>query len=96
MNIDNHPGYIGAFTRDQAAGPDVIPNGARIVKVATEEKDMNPVGTKGTVLGSIRHAEVHNGRVFYFVEWDTAPRVAVGCIGWKIARVEDAHAEAKA
>jgi hypothetical protein len=43
-------------------------NGARIVKVACEEGDANPVGILGTVLASHEHPAFG---VSYFVEWDT-------------------------
>jgi hypothetical protein len=83
-------GYIGMFTRDQAEG--AIPNGARIVKSFTEEHDANPVGTLGTVLGSIEAPPGVTGypdKFFYFVEWDPSPRLAVGVRAAKIAEVKE-------
>lgn len=44
-------GWVGVFTRRQSAG--AIPNGTRIVKAEAEEGDSQPVGTLGTVLGSL-------------------------------------------
>jgi hypothetical protein len=84
-------GYLGVFTRDSEPG--AIPNGARIVKVKSEVGDANPVGTLGTVLGSIR-APAEVGRrfpgvvYFYFVEWDSMPRMAVGVFNTKIEPCE--------
>lgn len=80
-------GYGGVFTRDSVPG--AIPNGARIVKVKTMVGDDNPIGTLGTVLGSMRApGEVRKrfpGVVyFYFVEWDSVPRMTVGVMSTKI------------
>lgn len=83
MNIENHPGWVGAFTRDQAKG--AIPNGTRIKKTASEEGDATPDGTLGTVLGSMRAPPEMGMLLIYFVEWDNRKRVAVSCMGWKIA-----------
>lgn len=81
-DIRNEPGWFGAFTRQQAAG--AIPNGARVVKVAEDPRgDRTPLRTAGTVLGSLARPE--DGALFYFVSWDTSPRVASGCVAWKIA-----------
>lgn len=77
------PGWIGAFTRNQVEG--AIPNGARIIKVATEDGDASPIGTTGTVLGSLSHPDVQRGNLCYFVEWGAHPRMAVAVIGWKIS-----------
>jgi hypothetical protein len=83
--FQHEPGWHGAFTRGQAPG--AIPNGRRIVKTATEDGDTNPLGTMGTVLGSLSRPEVLNGALMYFVEWDTMPRVAVGVIANKIGEL---------
>lgn len=80
--IRNYPGYHGAFTRDQAPG--ALASGTRIMKTSSEEGDANPDGALGTVLGSMSYPEVHDGALFYFIEWDSAPKVAVGCMGFKI------------
>jgi hypothetical protein len=80
--IQNHPGYIGAFTRETAPG--AIPSGARVRKVNSEPGDGHKDGSVGTVLGSMSHPEVHGGAVFYFVEWDTRPRMAVSVMGFKV------------
>lgn len=84
MNIENHPGWIGGFTRDQAKG--AIPNGTRIKKTASEEGDATTDGTLGTVLGSFQSPASMGMLLFYFVEWDDNKRVAVGVMGWKIER----------
>lgn len=85
--VHHEPGWSGAFTRAQAPG--AIPNRRRIVKIAADEGDANPVGTMGTVLGSISRPEVLNGVLLYFVEWDTMPRVAVGVAAFKIGETLD-------
>jgi hypothetical protein len=72
FNIRLYPGYEGVFTRDEAPG--AIPNGTRIVKVWSENDKETPVGTNGTVLGSISHPNVG---LAYFIEWDSRPRQAV-------------------
>lgn len=90
MRLGNEPGWLGAFTREQATG--AYRNGSRIVKAREEDGDATPLGTGGTVLGSV------DGRVLgmtnpdgsliayaYFVEWDNRPRMAVGTTDWKLA-----------
>jgi hypothetical protein len=73
-------GWHGAFTRDQV--PDAkFSNGARITKVQEEKGDSTPLGTEGTVLGSLGHPKFGVG---YFVEWDDKPRYAVFVIEWKL------------
>lgn len=74
----NEPGWFGGFTREQAPG--AIPNGTRVVKVRTEPTDTHPIGSLATILGSI----AAKGEVFYFVEWDAHPRIAVGIRSFKI------------
>lgn len=78
----NEEGWIGAFTRDRAAG--ALANGTRIMKVNSEKGDKNPDGALGTVLGSISDPAVQDGAPFYFVEWDSLPRRAMGVIGAKL------------
>lgn len=77
-----HPGYVGVFTRGEAPG--AYPNGSRIKKVWGEPGDANPLGTEGTVLGSVYHPD--HGYA-YFVEWDTRPKWAVGVTERKIGPV---------
>ena len=90
--IGYHPGYTGAFTRSEAE--DAIPNGTTIVKSWSEPGDGTPNGTLGTVLGSIDGAlyapelvAKFGARFMYFIEWSTAPKVAVGVTDKKIARL---------
>jgi hypothetical protein len=45
--ICNEPGWVGAFTRHQAAG--AIANGTDIVKANSEAGDANKDGTRGRV-----------------------------------------------
>lgn len=98
-------GWYGLFTRRQAAG--AIANGERIVKTVAEPGDSGrPVGTLGTVLGSIEFPpgsidaegeamlRTHgiaprDVKYAYFVEWDNAPRQAVGVMDFKIRRADD-------
>lgn len=92
MKLGPEPGWRGWFTREQALG--AWRNGTRIVKVAVEEGDAHPVGSLGTVLGSMAAppemiAQLttefgRRSRVLYFVEWDDLPRHAVGVVSAKI------------
>ena len=78
-----HDGWIGAFTT--GTYPGALINGTRIVKVLEDPSgDRTPLGTCGRVLGSIGHPTLG---VFYFIEWDNAPRIAVGCYAKKIRPV---------
>jgi hypothetical protein len=83
MTLHTEPGWLGTFTREQYPG--AIPNGSRVVKIAMDEKDANPLGTLATVLGSMGHPSMEEPG--YFVEWDTMPRVAVFVAPWKIKLV---------
>jgi hypothetical protein len=91
MAFDVHPGYGGLHTRGQAPG--AIPNGARIVKRNSEQRDSQVDGALGTVLGSIRTPGALAARegvpYLYFVEWDALPRCAVGVISTKIREATD-------
>ena len=49
--------------------PGAIPRGTPIVKVVNEVGDINPTGTRGTVLGSLRHGDL--------VEWEVS--LDLGC-----------------
>lgn len=90
MNFITLPGGTGHYPKDSQA-EDAYPNGSRIVKTSFEEGDGNPVGTKGTVLASIKFPEgqkLPDGmkpcEIFYWVKWDTRPLMAVGVVDWKI------------
>lgn len=74
------PGWIGCFTTTSAPG--AIPSTSRIVKAKDEPGDATPLGTGGTVLGSMLHPEKG---ICYFIEWDDKPKCAVAVIAWKIA-----------
>jgi hypothetical protein len=83
--------YLGSFTRDQADG--AWPNGARIIKVKGDQdagggSDTTANGTTGVILGSVFIPEATPG-VFYFIEWDDKPLIAIGCAAWKLALVPD-------
>jgi hypothetical protein len=79
-SVFEHEGYIGHFTRHEALG--AWRNGTRIEKVWCEEGDATPLGTKGTVLGSMNAGEKLG--LGYFIEWDNRPRVAVFTVAKKI------------
>lgn len=75
-------GWLGGFTTRQAEG--AMPNGTRIVKAAEDAPgDLTPMGSPGTVLGSMRHPEKG---IAYFIEWDDKPKVAVLAVHWKIKK----------
>lgn len=78
-DIAPHQGYIGVFTRRNAIN--AIRAGSRIRKIKTESGDEHPVGSTGTVLGSIQAG--HLG-IMYFIEWDDKPKFAMATIAWKI------------
>lgn len=82
MGIRPEPGWEGAFTRNRHPG--AMPSGTRIVKSVHESGDMVPVGTVGTVLGSIGTPDMTG----YFVAWDSHPHRAVFLAGFKIAKAE--------
>ena len=81
--IGEEPGWIGAFTRHEELG--AWRNGTRVVKQASEPHDGTPDGTPGVVLGSLM--EHQSKQLLYFVEWANRPRVAVGCMGFKLKPV---------
>lgn len=78
-SVGPHEGYHGVFTR--GSYPGAWPPGTRVVKTRFEANDSQPVGTLGTVLGSIGHPDLGPG---YFVEWDTLPGCAVLVMGTKV------------
>jgi hypothetical protein len=83
LEIGNEPGWVGAFTRQQAKG--AWPNGTRVVKIAEDPSgDLSPPGSEGAVLGSV---SVPERGVAYFIEWDHQPKHAVVCVGWKLNRL---------
>ena len=76
FNLRTEDGWYGFFTRAQFAG--AIANGSRIRKVFSPEGDTHPVGSLGTVIGSIGvKGPGVLPMVGYFIEWDAAPRFAV-------------------
>jgi hypothetical protein len=82
-----YPGWHGVFTRNQAPG--AYRNGTRIVKVSVEPSDAHPIGTPGTVLGSIKTDDprvlaTEPSGIAYFVEWDVKRRQAVFVVAGKI------------
>lgn len=73
-----------------------IPNGTRILKVASYSGDASDVGERGTVLSSLDVPEdMKNDPVTgnpikyaYFVEWDHTPGVPVLITDFKIAELK--------
>ncbi len=82
VGVRDHPGYFGVFTRAEVPG--CWPNGTRVRKHAEDPGgDLTPLGSLGTVLGSMLHPTRGAG---YFIEWDRSPRCAVFAGAWKLAR----------
>ena len=83
LGIKHYPGYRGSFSRDQHPLA-LYENGARVVKAEDEdETHLHPIGTLGTVLGSIGHVDIG---VAYFVEFDSRPKHAVLVLEGKLKR----------
>lgn len=80
FSLRHEAGWHGAFTRNQAPEARFV-NGARVVKQRSERRDSTPIGTTGTVLGSVHHPIYGTA---YFIEWDDKPRFAVLVLEWKI------------
>lgn len=66
------------------------------MKAREEKGDSTPLGTGGTVLGSVdgstlgeRNPDGDIIHYAYFVEWDDKPRVAAGLTDWKIRQTND-------
>jgi hypothetical protein len=81
LELTDEPGWTGAFTRNDAKQAKYRV-GTRVTKIEQEPGDATPVGTKGTVLGSMYGPNVGVG---YFVEWDDKPKVAVLVIERRIS-----------
>ena len=79
--VQEHPGYIGMFSRDTYPG--AMPPGTRIRKVSSEVGDGHPDGSLGTVLGSIGAEGLGWG---YFIEWDARPKMPVFTMALKVER----------
>lgn len=75
-------GWVGHFTRDQAAG--AMPNGTRVRKSEFKPGDAHPIGALATVIGSIRAPVNGEDQLAYFVEFDDLPKHAVGIMPWRI------------
>ena len=80
LGIREHEGWEGMFSDKQAQG--AWPNGSKIVKTVFREGDLTPMGTVGTVLGSIA-SQSENG-FLYFIEWENKLKWAVGTSDDKI------------
>lgn len=77
-------GYVGAFTRAEADG--AWKNGTRVVKIKREQGDHHDIGSKATILGSIRTP--NESIIMYFIEWDAMPKSAVACAETKLGKLE--------
>jgi hypothetical protein len=77
----------GGYQTDHSADG-AIPNGTRVRKCLMEEGDANPVGTLGTVEGSMGPVPhpLHGNMYGYFVRWDTMPYIQVFVAGKKVER----------
>lgn len=80
FHIVEEDGFTGVLTRDEAPQAK-FKNGARIKKTVSKRGDLTPLGTLGTILGSIFTGE---GGVGYFIEWDDKPREVIFCIEGRI------------
>lgn len=76
---------LGYYVDTHAEG--AIPNGKRIRKSVFENGDGNPIGSLGTIIGSIGPLDVPGARYGYFVEWDRFPGYAVFVADRKIEQV---------
>lgn len=85
FGLHTEDGIQGMFSRQHAAG--AYSNGTRIFKLKNEPGDMTPIGTHGTVLGSVPAAPVLPDGYIYFVTWDNAPKRAVAVSSPKIERM---------
>jgi len=63
-----------------------IKKGSKITKVMAEVGDRNPLGSLGTVVGSIGPFKVPGvtSMYSYFIEWDRVPGIFVSCIESKV------------
>lgn len=85
LGIQNHPGYLTPFCKNQAEG--AWENGSRVVKDGNDpDGDVTPNGTKGKILGSLKTPD---GIYGYFVEWDDKPKMPILCMEEKMKLVED-------
>lgn len=84
MGLKFEEGYTGMFCRHQAQN--AIPNGTKVYKCQSEIGDSHKTGSIATVLGSIQTPI--NNVIFYFIEWEDEPKVAVGITGYKIKQFD--------
>lgn len=91
--------YMNGVVYVDDEAPGAMPNGTRIVKLRIYDAvEAHPIGTPGTVLGSIPLPEevtkeladrgVPDARFSYFVEWDPLPGYPVAVVGPKIGRMQ--------
>lgn len=79
---------IPFWLRGDADG--AVPIGGRVVKCNSEENDLTPDGTEGTVVSSINVPDSIGKELgvdvvfFYFIEWDGGPEQPVGVIDRKL------------
>lgn len=85
FGIRYHEGYASPFTREQSPLARYR-NGARVRKAKVDRAGRHgehPIGSLGTVLGSIGRADIG---VAYFVEWDESPGAPTVVYEGKIER----------
>lgn len=86
---EEHPDWIGTFSRDEAPG--AWKNESTVQKSVFLPGDSTPIGTLGTVLGSLGPIPTEHGSEFgYFLEWSNAPHIAVFCRGSKLTLFKEA------
>ena len=87
LGLHTEPGWGGTFTRQEADG--AWANGTRVSPPAPLGGPWMGLqgGPRGTVLGSLGFASLGATQFFYFVAWDTAPRVAAGVAAGQLRRL---------
>lgn len=79
--------------------PGAMRNGTRIIKLlAFDDNEMHPIGTTGTVIGSlpipvevresVRDLIDTTSNFLYTVEWDTMPDIPVVVVSAKIGMIQ--------
>ncbi len=85
LGIQNHPGYLTPFSKNQAEG--AWANGSCVVKDGSDpDGDLTPDGIKGKILGSIKTPD---RRYAYFVEWDNKPKMPIFCVQEKMRLLKE-------
>lgn len=86
------------FTREEAPG--ALPNGTLVRKTYEEEGDATPLGTVGTLIGSLPNdtsiiparervnidPQILASEFAYFIEWRSSPHTVIGCMSAKVEK----------